>query len=680
MRICSLAVFGGAMVLSLFSSQIVAQEIEVMYGQDGDFAHLEAPPNGKNYEWSMGDAGRVLKIKNPPLEPSTYTVRWYCLLCSKQRAANITLCTLSSDVSLSPESHTGAENGSIRVSASGGSLPYTYSWNNNSNSNEIRNLSEGIYSVTITDRHGCITKQERINVGVSGLRIHFFSLMVKTSCPGREDANNEAMISGGAPPYVVLLNGNPINYSDSAALKFQQLKPGDYQLQVIDSKNTSAVAIFKVSDPAALHASVMETPSSCYNANDGRIATHVEGGSPPYSIIWEDGVNSFDRTDLPVGQYTASISDKFGCTTFVQAVIEQPHPVDFSVSAADAVCFSSATGRAVVNIISPGEYEVQWSNGSIGSILEGVTAGGYDFRIFNDRHCMTGSVVISEPLKLGIHPKLPNFNGFSIACQGGRTESFRVHITGGVGPYVVAIYPEFLQKVRKSNTVADKKLQNKIETLYTDSVVTLKDLIAGTYCLDITDANHCKAALRFTLTEPQKLNIETDFMRQLTCYRDSSGYAHAFPSGGVPPYNFAWYFEKKPISAAQHIDQLQGGIYELIVADANGCVIAKRVSIAPRAKVVINFDKSGKPNPSGGVPPYQEIFRNETKFGYSLTIRDANGCPCSDTYLRPMKMPQNTAPPHNKKKRKRKSKNGECYKFTSLSGNLECKNFITQVS
>lgn len=53
------------------------------------------------------------------------------------------------------ESCENACDGSVSASASGGTAPYMYSWNNGSTANFIQHLCDGNYSVTVTDQYGC---------------------------------------------------------------------------------------------------------------------------------------------------------------------------------------------------------------------------------------------------------------------------------------------------------------------------------------------------------------------------------------------------------------------------------------------------------------------------------------------------------------------------------------------
>ena len=71
---------------------------------------------------------------------------------------------ISTSITTVDETNFGACDGSISVIASGGVLPYSYSWNNGSTSSSNTGLCSGIYSVTLTDDNGCeVILSEAVN-------------------------------------------------------------------------------------------------------------------------------------------------------------------------------------------------------------------------------------------------------------------------------------------------------------------------------------------------------------------------------------------------------------------------------------------------------------------------------------------------------------------------------------
>lgn len=50
-------------------------------------------------------------------------------------------------------------NGSVDIIVNGGTLPYTYEWNNGSTTEDLNDISEGFYELLITDANGCMSSE-----------------------------------------------------------------------------------------------------------------------------------------------------------------------------------------------------------------------------------------------------------------------------------------------------------------------------------------------------------------------------------------------------------------------------------------------------------------------------------------------------------------------------------------
>ena len=93
----------------------------------------------------------------------------------------------------------GANDGSADLTVSGGTAPYTYSWNNGATTEDLSGLPEGMFIVTVLDSNGCSTMDTVILT-----EPNFFSIsatvLSHNICPTDLDGAAYATTSGGVAP------------------------------------------------------------------------------------------------------------------------------------------------------------------------------------------------------------------------------------------------------------------------------------------------------------------------------------------------------------------------------------------------------------------------------------------------------------------------------------------------
>jgi len=93
------------------------------------------------------------------LGPGTYTVTVTdanaCTIVVSDEITEPSILEESLEASLSFVSCPGDSDGSIDITISGGSPPYSYNWSTGSTSEDLENIASGEYTVTITDNNGC---------------------------------------------------------------------------------------------------------------------------------------------------------------------------------------------------------------------------------------------------------------------------------------------------------------------------------------------------------------------------------------------------------------------------------------------------------------------------------------------------------------------------------------------
>ena len=122
--------------------------------------------------------------------------------------------------------------GSINFSISGNTSPYTYTWSNGANTQNIDNLSVGIYEITVLDLNNCIgnfeyiiSEPDEINIGYT---------IYHASCEENNDGSIYTTISGGTLPYTYLWSNGIYNNDNISIPK------GLYSLEVTDANGCAA--------------------------------------------------------------------------------------------------------------------------------------------------------------------------------------------------------------------------------------------------------------------------------------------------------------------------------------------------------------------------------------------------------------------------------------------------------
>lgn len=107
----------------------------------------------------------------------------------------------------------GDQSGSINLTVTGGTPPYTYHWSNNATTQNISNLAAGYYAVTVTDdvnntAQGQITLGEPRQLTVDGSAYEYPNHF-NVSCYDCYNGCINIFVAGGVPPYSYLWSDGP---------------------------------------------------------------------------------------------------------------------------------------------------------------------------------------------------------------------------------------------------------------------------------------------------------------------------------------------------------------------------------------------------------------------------------------------------------------------------------------
>lgn len=171
---------------------------------------------------------------------------------------------------------------------------------------------------------------------------------------------------------------------------------------------------------------------------------------------------------------------------------------------------------------------------------------------------------------------------------------------------------------------------------------TIRDLVAGTYTVSVTDNAGAEASASATLTEPDR--IEASVTDAEEC--EAPFVIAAEPRGGTPPYRYRW----STTDTTRSVSVPNVGVYCVTVTDDNLCgtVACKEIERNPPSVTVTVVDVLCVGDDNGsltarvseGVPPYTYDWTNGqtgqtidglAPGGYRVTLTDALGCTATAT-------------------------------------------------
>ena len=232
--------------------------------------------------------------------------------------AVLALTTSKTDVSCP-----NGSNGQILVAATGGTLPYSYTWNPaQAGSSTASSLPQGNYTVTVTDSNGC-TKQAVVNLVTLSVPPTIQGTVKDESCPDLSDAAIDLTVTGGTGPFYYLWTNNETT-EDIAGIT-----AGNYSVTVSDVYQCPYTKDFVVVSGNSLNFSYSVSDLLCHAMPTGLISVTPLNGNPPYHYFLNgvDMGTAGQLSKLSAGNYTVTIIDSKGCDTTFSTSVSQPPPI-----------------------------------------------------------------------------------------------------------------------------------------------------------------------------------------------------------------------------------------------------------------------------------------------------------------------------------------------------------------
>lgn len=410
-------------------------------------------------------------------------------------------------------------------------------------------------------------------------------------------------------------NGSMTNTSDPSAI-LDNLQAGDYVINVQD--NTGCQQNFNVTVSSSQIPIAVPNPSSSICGENCMLIDM--NATTPVSFTYA-GITVTDYTSstyeicsnsLPPGDYLFTLTDANGCTTsFDFSFINDPF--ELTITETPLTC-SSATLTSFVNTNTNVSY--QWNTGETTQEIIATQPGTYWLRVEGENGCsdfQTYDYITTNNMDVTVTTT-------DVSCGGAADGSVFFDVNGGVSPYQYSII---------------------INGLVIGTTPTITGLTAGTYQIQVTDAEGCIIIETFTISEPPPLIGE--IWQNDECSSQNL-FIEAIATGGTAPYQYLWdNGEIGPV-----ITPTNSGFYSVTIEDSNGCNFVLQTSFVVTAGIGVNIlnTTNATCGQSNGAIDFEvfgdgpftiqlngqvllpDVFtiENLAPGDYVLTIDDINGC------------------------------------------------------
>ena len=251
-------------------------------------------------------------------------------------------------------SQAGFSDGSIFTTVSGGTAPYSFSWQGpngySASTQDIQNLIAGTYFFYVIDDNGC---SELFSIVVGEGQLTPLQVNAVTSdidCFGNNNGSIDLTVSDGATPYSFIWNNGAITEDLS------NLAAGTYTVVVNDAAGQSYTSSYIIIEPSAITATYSVTNVTTLGGNDGAIDLIASGGVAPYLYYWSTSPTQTteDISNLIAGTYTVWIVDVNNCYIGVD--------IDVVEDLSNQSCSEDAPANLFVSDIISTRAVINWDN------------------------------------------------------------------------------------------------------------------------------------------------------------------------------------------------------------------------------------------------------------------------------------------------------------------------------
>jgi gliding motility-associated-like protein len=325
--------------------------------------------------------------------------------CSATQSNTITqpnAITFTAQPSITNVSCNGNTDGSAEVFPTGGTPPYTYTWNGTAGANPQGNLAANTYTVVITDNNACTASTQLVIAEPAAIVID--TNLTDVRCFNGTDGSIALNVTGGTPGFTYAWSNSQ---STATATNLSQ---GTYGVTVTDSRSCTASISVLVNQPNSLAVNAQSVQVSCAGSIDGRITASALGGTQPWHYILN--FSGTDITDnytgvfngLNSGDYIVRVEDYNNCSASTNITIGSPVADVYSISSEPTSCYGSGFTDGIIYVYGltpinqPYKFQLDGGAEQYSNDFYNVAAGQHTVTATNYFGCVTTlPITVSAP-------------------------------------------------------------------------------------------------------------------------------------------------------------------------------------------------------------------------------------------------------------------------------------------
>ena len=453
----------------------------------------------------------------------------------------------------------GNNNGTITVTANGGSVAYSYLMSTDngvtfsapSTNNVFSNLAPNFYIIKVIDDNLC---EIEASIIVTADDEPTIDLVETTDILCNGETSGVIDITSGLGVGVHEYSLDNITYVPGNV--FNNLAAGVYDVYVRDANMCVAQSSATITEPPLLVSNAVGTDLICNNDFSGQINIAPTGGIPNYLYSIDNGATyqPFGMYDnLAANNYTTIVLDANNCSDTVILMINEPTAITATPAITTVSCFGACDGTIDLQSNGgTGALSYQWTGNianATSSVAINVCAGNYNSIVTDGNGCFLEvfNMAITEPAQLVINSSIVTNASCYNFCDG------EINIDAPLG-------------------VNFEIITNNISTTNTTGLFT--NLCDGNYDIIVSDVLGCQAFSNTSITEPDTLigNAPSDWTN--VCYNSDINVSAGYTSGGTLPYTYNWtdiLGNSYPGTNTFTQTVTVNNTYTYNIVDANGC-------------------------------------------------------------------------------------------------------------